>query len=747
MKGTPPLTLQRQRARPASQWSAGLGKSLREGEVLHRSGGPGMGWEIRRTPSCVWVVLEVSKSFRLGVRAVFCPTGLQKVRLIKGSEAGLEFTADGGLGHYRVRGSFLEGSPAMLRLTTLLTPGEEVRITAAPRDLCVFDKRLNPWHGEGRLFTCQTGNTAAQAFFSPLEKEGATVFYFQNLSGLADYFTQTKAKPGGCVGGDWPEAGFILPHGEQPLRAGVPVTIADLFVAVDSGLREREVDAALMFVDSLARVYPLLPQPEWEFQDWPAFAKATMRSLTGSAGCTRRVNGKTYMEAYVGSTYKPPESMVQGAMTVPLLEYAEWRGQEVPLLEELRHAPESFYDPKLKVPVRWLAEAEFAGGERSEEERRWRMDSWYLLHTVMNLGRMAELGMDNARKVFFDSLPTVMGVARHFRYDWPVFYDQRSLKVFKEETAEGEGGERDASGLYVHIMLQAWTLTHDQEYLDEAETAALRLQDLAFGMLYQTNNTVFGAAALAWLWRATGKTIYKDLGIVSIASALSHLWLWHLGRETRTFMGLPPLHDAPYVAFYEEAEILSGFMAWLNEMREAVPDSFALLIAEYQRHLLARGHFYFPAELPEELVAGEPKEGVMKPKLYIPLEGLGAPGDQAGTVGQAVYAAAAPFILAARCWHRRGGVPFELFCSYPVLDMEYSGDRRAGTLRFRTGGSPALSCTIKILTGKTRVPALRLEVDGRSCRPVKSGGREGKGLSAEIPGGAPVSIVWGGPQP
>lgn len=49
MKGTPLLTAQHQSALPASQWSAGLGKSLREAEVLHQSKEPGLAWEIRRT--------------------------------------------------------------------------------------------------------------------------------------------------------------------------------------------------------------------------------------------------------------------------------------------------------------------------------------------------------------------------------------------------------------------------------------------------------------------------------------------------------------------------------------------------------------------------------------------------------------------------------------------------------------------------------------------------------------------------
>ena len=153
-------------------------------------------------------------------------------------------------------------------------------------------------------------------------------------------------------------------------------------------------------------------------------------------------------------------------------------------------------------------------------------------------------------------------VARHFDYHWPVFYDQRTLKVSKEETGDGEGGEQDGAGLYSHVMLQAYAFTQDKMYLEEAERSAKSLQHLAFGVLYQTNTTAFSAVAMARLWRITGKSEYKDLSIVCVASILSHLWLWHLGPDTRTFMALPPLHDAPYVAFYEEGEILAALQTW-----------------------------------------------------------------------------------------------------------------------------------------------------------------------------------------
>lgn len=677
---------------------------------------------------------------------MFCPTGLDSVKVKKAHSGGFEFTAQGGLGEFAARGSFLAGKAPMLHLESSLTPSEELRITATPRDLCVLDVKLNPYHGVGRLFTCQTGNAAAQSFFSALEGKGGTVFYFQNLSALRAYFDHSGAKFESCVEGEWPEAGFALPEGRVPLKPGTCYPICDSFVEIGPCVMESEVGSALMFLDALARIYPLLPQPPAEFYDWPEAAKKTLQALNENPGCTRSVRGKLFLEAYVGSSNKPPEGMVQGALIIPLTEYGAWRKRPLPLVEKLQHVPEAFFDPKLKIPIRWLPGVDFTEEKeaRSEEEERYRMDSWYLLHTLMNLGRMGEMGSESARRVFMNSLPELIGIARHFDYDWPVFFDQRNLEVFKEETQPGEGGEQDAGGLYVKIMLQAYLLTHKQEYLDEAEICTGKMTKLAFGVLYQTNNTVMGAVAFARLWRETGNTTYKDLSIVSLASTFSHLWLWHFGKDTMTYMGLPPLHDAPYLAFYEEAEILAGFQAYQEEMREDLPESLGLLMAEYQKHLLARGKFYFPPELAEKQVTQEPKEGVMKPRTWIPLEGLGVPGEKAGTVGQAVYAAAAPFILTTRCWRRATGVPFTIYCDYPIFDFEFSGVKKEGQTSFRIGGSGQLPCSLRIIPDRGAKVSLSMQVNEK---PIRLGHRKNDApLTVDISGKTRVEIIWQPPN-
>jgi hypothetical protein len=722
-----------------SQWVAGLGEILRKAKVVPHTLKTKWPMEIRQTHLGVWVILSLARNLKAGLRLPFDPAGFRSLHLIQHGPTSIEITAHGGFGKYHVRLILLDSPGMLLRCTTTLTPCAELKIEAMPRDMCFLNGKLDPYPGEARLLTCQTGNTAPQMFLLIPGSPGGTVFYFQNVTALSDFVRQTGADLAGCVAAHWPDAGFAVPAAERSLAKDKPVVIQDAFVELYRGVTEGDASASECFLSALGRIYPLLGQPEFEFYDWPALAKKSLHALVPSTGCCRMIKGRLYVQAYVNSSEKPPESMVQGAIIVPLNEYAAWQQRPVPLLDQLRHVPTSFYDPKIKSPVRWLPDVKFDKEERSEEQHHYLMDSWYLLHTLMNLGRMAEMGDDSARTVFLDSLATVIRVAHHFGYDWPVFFDQRTLKVCKAETCDGEGGEQDAAGLYVHIMLQAHDFTQEQRYLEEAERSAKSLECLAFGILYQTNTTAFTAVALARLWRITGKTHYKDLSIVCLASILSHLWLWHFGPDTRTFMALPPLHDAPYVAFYEEGEILAALQTWEKTLGVDVPEGVSLLLAEYQKHLLSRARYYFPTELPPEALAEEPKEGPIHPRLAMPLEGVGPTRDKIGTVGQAVYAGAAAFVLVTRCWHRPSGVPFMVFCNYPIAHLEFEGNRRHGTLKLRLTGSPLLSCLIRLFPTPRNQAVFHLSSSSGRTRWHSKGP---DGWSANVPGGSKVEITW-----
>jgi hypothetical protein len=478
-----------------------------------------------------------------------------------------------------------------------------------------------------------------------------------------------------------------------------------------------------------------------------------VKLLKKSKSCLRKINGKCYLNAYVGSDYKPPESMVQGALLVPLVEYENWALKAQPLARVLAGNLEQFFLKDLGTIARWLPGENFLRPEPSEEENAERMDSWYLLHTMMNLGRLAELGKQPERKLFFNSIDYLIKVAKHFQHDWPVFYHRKTLEVIKRETQEGQGGEQDAAGLYAHVMLQAWELTHDRRYLDEAEIAASKLKDLGFGVLYQTNNTAISSVALARLWKETGNALYRDLSFVCMGSVLSHLWLWEPprpGMAWRTYMGLPPLHDAPYIAPYEEGELFAIFRTYLSEMGSDAPPDLVELLVEYGRHLLGRARYYLPEELPAASLCEEPREGIIDRKLPVPVEDLYPSTVLAAQVGQEVYGAALALILASHAFHRWRRVPFMVWCEAPLASPGFNsggGNRtNLGVLVFHVSAPQIHRYQIRIMPlphgkGKLHFSIRRQETGKKRASLRVKPGPDGH-WEFDAAGTASVEIRW-----
>ena len=185
-----------------------------------------------------------------------------------------------------------------------------------------------------------------------------------------------------------------------------------------------------------------------------------------------------------------------------------------------------FHDDRTSSIARWLPDAEdmLDGGEPHEKPRV--MDSWYLLHPMLNLARLAARGDDGARELLLRSLDREIEVAQHFRYEWPVFYDVDTLEVIKAESEPGKGGELDVPGLYAHVMLQAFDLTDDDRYLHEAIAAARTLHGKGFELAYQMNNVAFGMVALLRLFQVTGESDMRDMSRVLSACLFDNVGLW-----------------------------------------------------------------------------------------------------------------------------------------------------------------------------------------------------------------------------
>ncbi|WP_460635891.1 hypothetical protein [Larkinella harenae] len=714
-----------------SQWVMGLADQLKHAVDLDEAPLQLQDGRLQtgRTTNSFWLFYQFDTGGRLAIRTCFDPQQLLGYKLVRKSKTVAEYQIQGALGQFRVTVEIPDGSSSLLHYTTTLKPDQAFVVQSMPRDLYLLDKQFKHDSTQGMVYVTQSGPTSGLIFVSLTQPQTGSLFYFQNFTALNDYFQVTQTEPTNSVSIQWPEAGFSLPTSDHPLEAGKELTLSDAYLYLDAGVPQNEFEAADLFLEALACVYKRIPKPDVEYYDWPAAAERTIRALTESPHCGRVIRNQYYVNAYVDADQKPPESMVQLAILVPLWEYQEWVEKPVELVDQLQKNLPSFYDKRHDTFMRWLPGGTFKEKDRSEEQDPNKIDSWYLLHTLMNLGRLAEKGDVEAKELLFRSLEFAIKAAHEFSYEWPVFYDIRTLKVIKAETAEGRGGELDVAGLYTHVMIQVYELSRDPRYLKEAVASAERLRGKGFELLYQTNITIMSALTLAKLWKITGNRLYFDLSRLGVANVLAQLWGWEcnfgFGQARSTFMGVAPLKDAPYLAAYEEAEIFATMLNYLKEVGPDVPNPIRLLFSEYMKFLLHRGRFYFPSELPPEMVCEQPREGRTIRELPIPLEDIPTGWKQAGEVGQEVYGGALPAILTTYAYKRFAKVPVIIYCEYPIYHAEYQlMENRSGYVVLRLGGTADGFCRIRLLSKSSTWPSLRLfdedAPDSLPLRPTKT---------------------------
>lgn len=662
-----------------------------------------------------------------------------------------EFHCQTAVGHLRCRLEVPEGEVPLLHWTTWLAPSEDVSVPPGPRDLYPVGADHDPLATRGILHASQSGPHAALAYLTLTKPRAGSVLYIQNATSLNDYCDLTHTSPADTVGGTWPELGFALPEAkDRPLPGGREVVISDAYVAFTATVPENERQAAREFLDLYAAIYLSLPLEETEYRDWLGRLDETLRDLGESDEVARTVNGQRYLTAYVGDFDKPPESMVQLAVLLPLTDYTDWSGRRIPLVDQLKAGLPTFWDERIGAMGRWLQGVEMP----SKEEHMGRdiMDSWYMHHTLLNLSRLAADGAEEAERLFRGSIDYAIRVAQHFDYRWPVLFNVDTLEAIKAEKEPGEGGESDVGALYAQVMLQAVRLTGDGRYVEEAERAAEKLDGLGFRLAYQFNNTSFGAGALLRLWRETGKELYRELSEVCLANVLHHVWLWQCNyghaRHYRTFFALPPLTDCDYIAPYEEAEALAAFYEYLAVAADDVRPSVRLMLAEYAKYVIDRCWFYYPAYLPREALAEEQKDGYLNATLAVPVEDLYDGWTKAGAVGQEVYGGAVPFVLVTRVYHPVPAAPFILFCEYPVADADPPEDSRQppapkGRFSFRLMGDGRRSAKIRLIPlGASPLPTIKLSTDRDPEGTLTSAITPEGHLQYEVPGDRRVQVEW-----
>lgn len=672
--------LLRERSKPLAQFDVGeLGVALYAGT------------------DSVFAVVRRERAGGLAVRAAYvaAPFTCELLDPTAGEAARLRLTS--AIGEHIL--SFRADRDALerLRIVTVFTPARAIVLPFSPRDLYPLGQDDDPLRAKGNVEASQRGLNTGLLYFRIDDPGFGNVLYVQNLTAANAYYRATSTTPRETVGGAWPELGYALPipsakadPGDVSLPPGETVTLSDTILVFRHEAPPHERESARQFVQMLAAVYEVLDLPAVQYRDWEGRAERSAHDLMTAPEATIRHYGHRYVHPYTAAEY--PDIMVQMSVITALHQWGTWRGDPHPLERELKAGLRKFYDADLGTLRRYLPNV---GKDKDADA----VDSWYLYHPLLNLGILALGGDRQARGLFLDSIGYAVKAARHFDYRWPIQYKVTDFSVITEEAEVDGRGQTDVGGIYAWVMLQAFELTDDKTYLDEARAALDAAIGLRFNVNYQANLTAWGAAACMRLWRITNRDVYREQSYVYLASFLHNALLWdsQIGHAAQyeTFLAVTCLQDAPYMAMYECFDSFVAFEQYLNDGGPDLEPGARMLIAEYCRYVLSRAWYYYPDALPDDAIATEQREanGHIDRALSFPLEDLYPDGQPAGQVGQEVYGAGAAFIFASRALHHVEGAPFRLYCDLLLRVVERIGDR-------------ALS--IQLDGGETRTADLRL---------------------------------------
>ncbi len=683
----------------------------------------------------LWVVVRRPEKGGIALRT-YPIMGKNTIVEVNRRDDGADWKIETNSGIYRVSLTILGDS--LLRMTSRLVPSHDLLVVFWPRDLYVLDENDDPRNAKGQVEAGQRGLNAGVCYLCLKEPAFGSVLYMQNLTALNPFFIDTRTKPDGVIGGQWPELGYqppSAPNGDSPpvdpLKKGQEYVISDALISLRDNCGTSEFETARNFVEMLTDIYPYIDKPEPEYRDWIWRADKTLLDLKTSPDVTGIHYGKTYVRPYVAAEY--PDSMVQMTVLKSLREYEAWRGKADPFSGKLADGMNGFFDEELRTLRRYLPDV-------GDDKDRDAVDSWYLYHPLMNLARLALQGEEWADTLFRKAIAFTVRAAQHFKYKWPIQYDLTDLSVITADRGDGLG-QTDVGGFYAYVMLLAHELIGDATYVAEAKAALKALENNRFELVYQTNLTAWGALACLRLWKMEDDPHYLDQAYVFIAGLMHNCELWgsHIewADKYANFFGVTCLHDGPYMAAYEAFEMFAAFDEALKISDEDLPEALKLLMCEYRRYALDVLWSFYPDFLPPESLAQEVRNGHIDRALSLPLEDVYGDGSPAGQVGQEVYGAGSAFVLAARAYFPCGEAPFRLFADYPA-HVE-PGD---GTVAIKLKGPKGCTACIRLIALDDKAGPPRASVDG-----MKATGKGDNYVEYRPAADAGITVRWSGGHP
>lgn len=698
--------------------------------------------ELRASSDSIWAIIRRPGRGGLALRAAYLTGDFDCTSVTPGTGEVARLQVTSALGKHRI--AFRTGGEALeyLRMTVDFTPVAPMVMPFMPRDLYPLDADDDPLGAEGTVEAGQRGLNAGVLYFRIDEPAFGNILYFQNLTAMNDYYRATKTKPDGAVGGEWPELGWLLPtppqSGTPPtdaLAAGREVTLSDAILVFRHDAPPHERESARQFLQMLGVAYKLLDLPKTEFRDWVGRTEQTLRDLDKAPEATIRHYGHRYVHPYTAAEY--PDIMVQMSLVAAIHDWGRWQGEPHPLEAEFKAGLGKFYDPKLKSLRRYLPNV---GDDKDADA----VDSWYLFHPMLNLGMLALDGDKPASDLLLKTIDFGIRAAHHFKYEWPIQYKITDFSVITEAADADGRGQTDVNGVYAWVMLQAFELTDDKRFLDEARAAIDACMGLRFNINYQANLTAWGAAACMRLWRITNEPVYLEQSYVYLGSFFHNCEIWdsriELAVHYKNFLGVTCLQDAPYMAIYECFDSFVAFERYLDDSGPDLEPAARMLVAEYCKYALDRAWYYYPDALPPEAIAPEQREnnGHVDRALSFPLEDLYPDGQPAGQVGQEIYGAGAAPIFASRAFHRIEGAPFLLYCDHFVRAMERVGDR---SLSITLDGGETCSAGISLVRRKRRklTKSRLVTIGGDALRAAASTGDR---IDYHVPASGRLILSW-----
>ncbi|HNR67955.1 MAG TPA: DNRLRE domain-containing protein [bacterium] len=460
-----------------------------------------------------------------------------------------------------------------------------------------------------------------------------TLFYFVNLTTLNSYFAGQQLAAKNCIAIESTNLGFYRPTGNRALTD--QSLVLDSFLFLSPGRRETQAEIADGFLNSLAAIYSLIPHPEEMDIDWQPLAQKMLADLLDPR-CRAQVNGQSLLRSYVDvPRLDCAEAITQLDLLVALSRYENAVGETDPANDDPLRILQLFFNTALQTLVNDAPNEGVSSG-----------DSWYAVHVHLGVAALAKLGHKSVQELLFKSLPELMNFAQAVDYRFPVFFNYGTHQAIS-------GREPDATGGYIYLMLDAYDLSGDQGYLDEAIKAAAALETIDFEYTYEVHMTAATCAALLRLYHHTKENHYIEASLMPLANLLRLVWWWECdygyAKDYRTFMGLLPMAEAEVITPMEQHHSFTYLQEYLQLGRGLLPHAAVDLTEAFLHHTPQVIYYTLPGHLPAGAVIAGPTiyESYNDRSLAIPLEDLRDGWQKSGWLGQQIYGSGAPLVFAA----------------------------------------------------------------------------------------------------